>query len=69
MPVKVLERGGLFRVVETADDRVARNAAGNPVDGGGHRSRAAAVRQVNAINLAELRAEGRDVPPPLGRRR
>ena len=63
MPVKVKEVGGTFRVVESETELISKNRAGTAVDGGGHRSRAAAIRQVNAINLAERRAEGRPAPP------
>lgn len=63
MPVKVMRKGGKFRVVESESEKVARNAAGTPVDGTGHSSRAAAQRQATAINLSEARKHGADVPP------
>lgn len=69
MPVKVKKISGSFRVVESSTEKIVKNRAGTAVDGGGHRSQAAAVRQVNALNLVELRRAGRrDVPPaPRGR--
>lgn len=68
MPVKVKRLAGRFRVVEAEGEKLARNSAGTPVDGGGHRSEAAARRQATAINLAELRGEGKS-GPARGRRR
>ncbi len=70
MPVKVKKIAGVFRVVESSTEKVTKNRAGTAVDGGGHRSRAAAIRQVNALNLVELRRAGRrDVPlAPRGQR-
>ncbi len=54
MPVRV--RGN--RLIERSG-RIARNRAGTPLDGGGERSHAAAVRHARAINLSELRRRGR----------
>lgn len=50
MPVCVRKRGGKFRVVECATGRIAKGSKGNARDGGGHNSKAAASRQVAAIN-------------------
>ena len=50
MPARVVRRGNKYRVVEP-NGRLVRNKAGTPVDGGGHRSRAAAERQARAINM------------------
>lgn len=49
MPVKVEKMGSKFRVVEKSG-RVAKNAAGTAVDGGGHSTRKAAESQAAAIN-------------------
>lgn len=49
MPVKVSKRRGRFRIVE-GSGRIAKTKRGNAVDGGGHSSKAKAVRQANAIN-------------------
>ena len=49
MPVTVRKRGKMFRVVESSG-AVAKNKAGTAVDGGGHKSKAKAVRQARAIN-------------------
>lgn len=53
VPVKVVKRDEKFRVVEVRSGALARNAAGTPVDGGGHRTRAKALDQAQAINARE----------------
>lgn len=50
MPMKVVKRNGKFRVVEPSG-KIAKNAKGTAVDGGGFASRASAVKQVQAINI------------------
>ncbi len=64
MPVRV--RGN--RLVEPSG-RIARNRASTPLDGGGERSHAVAVRHARAINLSELRRRGRRGIQPAPRRR
>ena len=54
MPVRA--RGN--RLIERSG-RIARNRAGTPLNGGGERSHAAAVRHARAINLNELHRRGR----------
>ncbi len=49
MPVSVEKRGDKYRVVEKSG-KIAKNAAGTAVDGGGHPSKVKAVAQVRAIN-------------------
>lgn len=55
MPVKVVKRGGKFRVVEAATGKIAKNKAGTAVDGGGFSSKDKAVGQVGAINSSKKR--------------
>jgi hypothetical protein len=50
MPATVKKQSGKFRVVEPSG-KLVRNRAGTPVDGGGHASKAKAVRQARAINM------------------
>ena len=50
MPVEVKRRGDKFRVVEKSNGRISMSIKGNPKDGGGHASEAAAERQARAIN-------------------
>lgn len=49
MPVKVENRGGKHRIVESNTGRLAMRK-GSPVDGGGHASRDRAMKQMRAIN-------------------
>ena len=49
LPVKVLKIKGLYRIIE-AQGRIAKSVHGKPVDGGGHKDRATAVRQQGYIN-------------------
>jgi len=44
----------VWRVVED-DGRIARNAAGTAVDGGGHPTKREAQAQASAINISEAR--------------
>jgi len=64
MPVKVMKKRDKYRVVESATGKIVRNAAGTALDGGGHRTKIRAVAQVNAINLASRRRQGKPAPLP-----
>ncbi len=50
MPVITKKIGDTFRIMEKATGRIAKTSEGNPVDGGGHSSKAMAKRQERAIN-------------------
>ena len=50
MPVKTVKRGDKFRVIEASIGKIAKNAAGTALDGGGHSSNAGASRQARAVN-------------------
>ena len=50
----VLKRNGVYRVM--ARGRLLRNAAGTPVDGGGHATRRQALAQALAITRSMARA-------------
>lgn len=52
MPVKVKREGRKFRVIEASSGRLAKNAAGGEVDGGGHATQAKAESQARAINAS-----------------
>jgi hypothetical protein len=69
MPFKTKKIGKKFRVVKSSTGKIAKNRSGTAIDGGGSTSRAKVIRQITALNLAELRKEGRDVPMPRSRRR
>ncbi len=50
MPITVRKIGDKFRIIEKATGKIAKTSKGNPVDGGGHSSKAMAKRQERAIN-------------------
>lgn len=50
---KVIKRGNKYRVVDPKTNKLTRNKAGTPVDGGGFASKAKAQRQANAIEASE----------------
>jgi hypothetical protein len=52
MPVKVKREGRKFRVIEAGSGRLAKNASGGEVDGGGHDTQAKADAQARAINAS-----------------
>lgn len=51
MPVKIRKRNGKYRIVEP-NNRIAKTSTGKARDGGGHRSKAKAERQMRAINAS-----------------
>ena len=51
MPLTVKKRGDKYRVVEVNTGRIAKNAAGTAIDGGGKKSRAAVLKQAQAVNI------------------
>ena len=55
MPLTVKKRGDKYRVVEVDTGRIAKNAAGTSLDGGGHKSEAAAEKQKAAVNISQAK--------------
>ena len=53
MPLTVKKRGDKYRVVEVNTGRIAKNAAGTAIDGGGKKSRAAVLKQAQAVNISQ----------------
>lgn len=53
MPATVAKQGEVYRVVEAIDGSLVRGPSGDPVDGGGHATRAAAQAQAAAINATK----------------
>ena len=51
MPVRVEKRGPKYRVVESIGHKIAKNKSGSAVDGGGHSTKDAAIKQSQAINI------------------
>lgn len=56
MPVTTVKRGKKFRIIENG--KIAKNKSGTALDGGGHATRPAAVRQARAVN-ASLAKKGK----------
>ena len=52
MPVITQKRAGKHRVIERATGRIAKTKSGTAIDGGGFKSKNAATRQVQAVNIA-----------------
>jgi hypothetical protein len=50
MPVKCVQQGSKWRVVDP-QGHIEKNRSGTAVDGGGHGTRAACIRQARAINV------------------
>ena len=50
MPVKTAKRGNKFRIIEASTGKIAKNASGTALDGGGHSSQSGASSQARAIN-------------------
>ncbi len=50
MPVTIAKRGDKYRIMEADKRHIAKNRSGTALDGGGHRARKSAERQMRAIN-------------------
>lgn len=57
MPAKAVKKGDKFRVVEPTG-KLVRNAAGTPIDGGGHKTKAKAAKQAAAVNIPKIKRKG-----------
>jgi len=62
MPVIIKKRGDRFRIVEKNTGKIAKNKAGTALDGGGHKSKAAADKQRSAVNISQARKRGAKIP-------
>lgn len=75
MPVKVKKQGKKYRVVKAASGKVskAKKAKGakkaKSSDAGGHATKKSAVKQVQAINLSEMRRKGDKRAPPAPKKK
>ena len=57
MPWKTVKIGNKFRVVKADTGKIAMNAHGTPLDGGGHDSKHEAQQQVKALYANEPEAK------------
>lgn len=55
MPLTVKKRGDKYRVVEAKTGKIAKNAAGTALDGGGKKSKPAVEKQAQAVNISQAR--------------
>lgn len=55
MPLTVIKKGKKHRIIEANTKRIAKNDAGTALDGGGHKSKDAALKQIQAINISKHR--------------
>ena len=62
MPLTVKKIKDKFRVVEIKTGKIAKNAAGTAIDGGGHSSEASAKKQMAAVNISQARERGNYIP-------
>lgn len=62
MPVTVKKRNGKYRLVDITTGKLTKTKAGTSADGGGHKSQAAAKKQMAAINISQARKRGRKIP-------
>ena len=62
MPLTVKKRGEKYRVVEVNTGKIAKNASGTALDGGGKKSKSAVMKQAQAINISQARKHGAKIP-------
>jgi len=62
MPYDTKKVKGKIRIIDKNTGRIAKNAAGTAVDGGGHASMAQANKQKAALNISYARERGAKIP-------
>lgn len=62
MPYDTKKVKGKIRIVDKSTGKIAKNAAGTAVDGGGHENMAKANKQKAALNISYARERGADIP-------
>lgn len=67
MPYVVKKKGDMYRVVERDTGKIGKNKGGTALDGGGHASKDAAMKQMQAINISEARKRGAKIPKQKGK--
>jgi hypothetical protein len=64
MPLIVRKRGEKYRILERDSGRIARGPTGKALDHGGSRSASSLRAQAAAINIAQARKRGHEIPRP-----
>jgi len=62
MPLVVRKRGEKYRILEADTGRIAKGRSGRALDRGGSRSATALKKQAAAINIAQARERGHEIP-------
>ena len=62
MPLTTKKIKDKWRVIEVKTGKIAKNAAGTALDGGGHGSQSAAQKQAAAVNISQARKKGAKIP-------
>lgn len=62
MPLIVRKRGDKYRILESDTNRLARGRTGKALDRGGSRSSTSLRKQAAAINIAQARKRGHEIP-------
>lgn len=61
MPLTTEKRGKKWRVIEKNTGKIAKNAAGTAMDGGGHSTQNKAKSQIRGINISKARKAGHGI--------
>ncbi len=64
MPLIVRKRGDKYRILESETGRIAKGRVGKALDRGGSRSPTSLRKQAAAINIAQARKRGHEIPQP-----
>jgi len=62
MPLIVRKRGDKYRILESDTNRLARGPTGKVLDRGGSRSAISLRKQAAAVNIAQARKRGHEIP-------
>lgn len=64
MPLIVRKRRDKYRILESDTGRIAKGQTGKALDRGGSRSPTSLRKQAAAINIAQARKRGHEIPKP-----
>jgi hypothetical protein len=64
MPLIVRKRGDKYRILESETGRIATGRTGKALDRGGSRRPTQLRKQAAAINIAQARKRGHEIPKP-----
>jgi len=64
MPLIVRKRSDKYRILESETGKIAKGRTGKALDRGGSRSATSLRKQAAAINIAQARKRGHEIPEP-----